>query len=105
MKIDKKIYKKLLQVPPGKITTYGELSRAIGFENGQRVIGQIMKKNPFPVIIPCHRVVRSDGKIGGYAFGMDVKKSMLVKEGICFKKNKIENFENFFLGFKIFVLH
>jgi len=63
--MDKKIYKKLLQVPPGKITTYGELSRATGFVNGQRVIGQIMKKNPFPVIIPCHRVVRSDGKIGG----------------------------------------
>ena len=44
MKIDKKIYKKLLQVPLGKITTYGELSRAIGLKNGQRVIGQIMKK-------------------------------------------------------------
>jgi len=44
LNITEKIYKKLLQVPPGKITTYGELSRAIGFENGQRVIGQIMKK-------------------------------------------------------------
>jgi len=51
------------------------------------------------VIIPCHRVVRSDGRIGGYAFGMDIKKSMLVKEGICIKKNKIENFENFFFRF------
>ena len=99
MNITEKIYKKLLQVPPGKITTYGELSRVICFENGQRVIGQIMKKNPFPVIIPCHRVVKSDGQIGGYAFGMDIKKSMLVKEGICFKKNKIENFENFFFRF------
>jgi len=48
------------------------------------------------VIIPCHRVVRSDGKIGGYTFGMDIKKSMLVKEGICIKNNKIEKFENFF---------
>ena len=96
MNITEKIYKKLLQVPPGKITTYGELSRAIGFENGQRVIGQIMKKNPFPVIIPCHRVVRSDGKIGGYAFGLDIKRNMLTKEGICIKNNKIEKFENFF---------
>ena len=97
--MNKKIYKKLLQVQPGKITTYGELSRAIGFKNGQRVIGQIMKKNPFPVIIPCHRVVRSDGKIGGYAFGMDIKKSMLSKEGICIKKNKIESLENFIFRF------
>ena len=97
--MNKKIYKKLLQVPPGKITTYGELSSAIRFVNGQRVIGQIMKKNPFPVIIPCHRVVRSDGKIGGYAFGMDIKKSMLSKEGICIKKNKIESLENFIFRF------
>jgi len=80
--IEKKIYRKLLQVPSGKITTYKELASSVGLQNGQRVIGQIMKKNPFPVIIPCHRVVRSDGKIGGYAFGMDVKKSMLSKEGI-----------------------
>ena len=70
MKIDKKIYKKLLQVPLGKITTYGELSRAIGLKNGQRVIGQIMKKNPFPVIVPCHRVVKSNREIGGYALSL-----------------------------------
>ena len=69
MRIKEKIYKKLLQVPSGKITTYGELSRSIGLENGQRIVGQIMKKNPFPVIIPCHRVVKSNGSIGGYAFG------------------------------------
>ena len=99
MIIEKKIYRKLLQVPPGKITTYKELASSVGLQNGQRVIGQIMKKNPFPVIIPCHRVVRSDGKIGGYAFGMDIKKSMLSKEGVCIKKNKIENFENFFFRF------
>jgi len=97
--IEKKIYRKLLQVPSGKITTYKELASSVGLQNGQRVIGQIMKKNPFPVIIPCHRVVRSDGKIGGYAFGMDIKKSMLSKEGICIKKNKIENFENLFFRF------
>ena len=71
MRIKEKIYKKLLQVPSGKITTYGELSRSIGLENGQRIVGQIMKKNPFPVIIPCHRVVKSNGSIGGYAFGVN----------------------------------
>ena len=93
MIIEKKIYRKLLQVPPGKITTYGELSRAIGFVNGQRVIGQIMKKNPFPVIIPCHRVVKSNGEIGGYAYGISIKKNMLVKEGISISNNKIKNFQ------------
>ena len=99
MKIDKKIYKKLLQVPPGKITTYGELSRAIGLKNGQRVIGRVMKNNPFPVIVPCHRVVKSNREIGGYAFGVDIKRSMLTKEGICIKNNKIENFEKSFFRF------
>ena len=99
MKIDKKIYKKLLQVPSGKITTYGELSRAIGLKNGQRVIGRVMKNNPFPVIVPCHRVVKSNREIGGYAFGVDIKRSMLTKEGICIKNNKIENFEKSFFRF------
>ena len=99
MNIEEKIYKKLLQVPYGKITTYSELSRSIGLEHGQRAVGQIMKKNPFPVIIPCHRVVKSNGSIGGYAFGADIKKNMLLKEGIHIKKNKIENFENLFFKF------
>ena len=99
MIIEKKIYKKLLQVPSGKITTYGELSQAIGLKNGQRVIGRVMKNNPFPVIIPCHRVVKSNREIGGYAFGVDIKRSMLTKEGICIKNNRIENFEKSFFRF------
>ena len=48
------VYSKLLKVPKGKITTYGDLAKAIGLKNGQRAIGLIMKNNPFPVIIPCH---------------------------------------------------
>ncbi len=87
------VYKKLLQVPRGKITTYGELSKAIGLKNGQRVVGRIMNKNPYPVIIPCHRVVNSNGKIGGYAFGQDVKTNMLNKEGIEIQNGKILDFE------------
>ena len=99
MNIEEKIYKKLLTVPHGKITTYNELSKSIGLENGQRLVGQIMKKNPFPVIIPCHRVIKSNGDIGGYLFGIDIKKNMLRKEGICITKNKIDNFEEVFFTF------
>ena len=87
------IYKKLLQVPRGKITTYGELSKAVGLRNGQRVVGRIMNKNPYPVIIPCHRVVNSNGQIGGYAYGPDVKTNMLNKEGIEIQNGKILDFE------------
>ncbi len=87
------IYKKLLQVPRGKITTYGELSKTVGLKNGHRVVGRIMNKNPYPVIIPCHRVVNSNGQIGGYAYGKDVKTNMLNKEGIEIQNGKILDFE------------
>jgi len=88
-----KVYTKLLRVPEGKVTTYGDLAKAVGLKNGQRVIGTIMKNNPFPVIIPCHRVVKSDGKIGGYTYGEMVKFKMLTKEGIKIKDGKIMDFD------------
>ena len=93
MRIEERIYKKLLQVPYGKITTYGELSRSVGLKNGQRIVGQIMKKNPFPVIVPCHRVVKSDGTIGGYAYGTERKKHMLSNEGLKINNDKILDFK------------
>ena len=93
MKIDKKIYKKLLEVPEGKVTTYGDLAKAVGITNGQRAVGKIMNKNPFPVIIPCHRVVKSDGKVGGYAYGEKIKTNMLKNEGIKIKNGKILDWE------------
>ena len=89
MKLEEKVYKKLLKVPRGMVTTYGELSKAVGIKNGQRVIGRIMNKNPYPVIVPCHRVIKSDGKIGGYAWGEKIKISMLSKEGVKIKNGKI----------------
>ncbi len=93
MTLSTKVYAKLLQVPEGKVTTYSDLAKAVGLKNGQRVIGTIMKNNPFPVIVPCHRVVRSDGKIGGYAYGEMVKFKMLTKEGIKIKDGKIIDFD------------
>lgn len=89
MNLEDKVYKKLLEVPPGMVTTYGELARAVGLKNGQRAIGRIMNKNPYPVIIPCHRVINSNGKIGGYAWGEKIKTNMLSKEGVKIKNGKI----------------
>lgn len=83
-----------MQVPKGKVTTYGELAKAVGMKNGQRAVGKIMNKNPYPVIIPCHRVVKSDGKIGGYAYGEQIKSNMLSKEGIKIKDGKILDWED-----------
>ena len=94
MNLDEKIYKKLLEVPKGQITTYGELARAVGLKNGQRVVGKMMNKNPYPVIIPCHRVVMSTGKIGGYAYGENVKIKMLNDEGLEIQNGKIIDLKN-----------
>ena len=94
MNLEKKIYKKLLEVPKGKVTTYGELSKAVGLKNGQRYIGNVMNKNPYPVIVPCHRVVMSTGKIGGYAYGEHIKVKMLNDEGIQVQNGKILDWEN-----------
>jgi len=55
---------------------HGELSRSVGLKNGQRVIWHIMKKNPFPVIVSHHRVIKSNGSIGGYTFGIERKKNI-----------------------------
>ena len=99
MKLEEKVYKKLLEVPQGKVTTYGELAKAVGLKNGQRVIGKIMNKNPYPVIVPCHRVVKSDGNVGGYAWGEKIKTNMLTKEGIKIKNRKILSMEEIIYKF------
>ena len=93
MNLEEKVYKKLLNVPKGQITTYGDLANTVGLKNGQRLIGKIMNKNPYPVLIPCHRVVMSTGKIGGYAYGEHVKMKMLSDEGVEIINGKIQSFD------------
>jgi len=87
------VYRKLLKVKKGKITTYGDLAKAVGLKNGQRIVGLIMKNNPFPIIIPCHRVVKFNGEIGGYAYGKKIKSNILSKEGITIRDGKIIDFD------------
>ena len=59
-----------------------------------------MAKNPNPIIVPCHRVIKSDGHIGGYALGIKKKISLLINEGIVIKKGKIIDFEKYIHSFK-----
>jgi methylated-DNA-[protein]-cysteine S-methyltransferase len=82
--IKDKVYDMLLEIPAGKVTTYGDIAKAIGKPNSSRLIGQILHNNPTPVVVPCHRVVRSDGKIGGYAYGGRKKRKLLEEEGLKF---------------------
>ncbi len=83
-----------MEVPPGFVTTYGDLARAAGLKNGQRLVGMIMNKNPNPSIVPCHRVVMSDGNLGGYAYGKEVKENMLLAEGLKISGRRLDDFES-----------
>lgn len=64
----------------GKITTYSALAKKL--KTSPRAVARALARNPFPIKIPCHRVVRSDGKIGGYIFGTKRKRTLLREEGI-----------------------
>jgi methylated-DNA-[protein]-cysteine S-methyltransferase len=86
------IYNLLKKIPKGKVTTYGEIANKIG-SKAYRLVGQIIGKNPNAPTVPCHRVVKSDGKISGYAFGVDKKIALLKSEGIKIENDKIINFE------------
>jgi methylated-DNA-[protein]-cysteine S-methyltransferase len=92
---DTDVYNLLLKIPIGKVSTYGDLAKALGNPSASRLIGRILGKNPNPVKVPCHRVVKSDGKLGGYRYGTDKKKELLEKEGISIVNGAIvDNFEN-----------
>ncbi|MBU0894287.1 MAG: MGMT family protein [Nanoarchaeota archaeon] len=86
-----KIYKLTSKVPKGKVTTYGELAKALNCK-AYRAVGTAMNKNPNWPKVPCHRVVKSNGQVGDFASGVKKKIKLLKKEGIEVKKGKIENF-------------
>ncbi|MBI4973652.1 MGMT family protein [Candidatus Roizmanbacteria bacterium] len=95
-----KVYSLLKQIPRGRVTTYKGLAQAL-HTKAYRAIGQILKKNPDAPAVPCHRVIRSDGTIGGYMGGESSvsctkKKKILMGEGIEFDENKVKNFKKVF---------
>jgi methylated-DNA-[protein]-cysteine S-methyltransferase len=69
-------------IPRGRVSTYGRIARHLGVPGGARAVGRALARNPFPILIPCHRVVRSDGKLGGYRGGSPMKRSLLAMEGV-----------------------
>lgn len=78
----KEVYQALLNIPYGQTKSYKDIARAIGREKAVRAVATAIGKNPFMIIIPCHRVIGSDGKLRGYAYGLDIKKKLLEIEGI-----------------------
>ena len=76
------VYTQLMAVQYGHVVTYGDLARQVGRPELARAVGQAVGANPVPIIIPCHRVVAADGKLGGFSGGLANKVSLLRVEGI-----------------------
>lgn len=75
-----KVWKELLAIPYGETISYGELARRIGNPSASRAVGLANGANPIPIIIPCHRVIGSNGKLTGYGGGLPIKEKLLALE-------------------------
>jgi AraC family transcriptional regulator of adaptative response/methylated-DNA-[protein]-cysteine methyltransferase len=73
-------WEELRRIPLGETRSYGEIARAIGQPNAQRAVGHACATNPVPLIVPCHRVVRGNGDLGGYGLGPQRKRKLLERE-------------------------
>jgi methylated-DNA-[protein]-cysteine S-methyltransferase len=100
--IKKECYILLSLIPKGKITTYKILANALS-TNAYRYIGQLMKKNPNPIKVPCHRIVCSDGSIGGYLYGQKKKIELLKNEGVEVYNYKVVDFKKNLYFFNFWV--
>lgn len=94
---EENVYELCKQIPKGKVSTYGAIAQALC--SSPRAVGQALKKNPYAPKVPCHRVVSSSGKIGGFmgaASGFPIKQKieLLVSEGVTIANGEIVNFRN-----------
>ncbi len=78
------VWKELSKIPKGEVRTYKQIAKSIGKPKSSRAVANACAKNPYPIVIPCHRVIRSDGTVGGYSGegGVKLKKELLKKEGV-----------------------
>lgn len=84
----RRVLEQLRRIPRGKVRTYRDIARAIGQPGATRAVGTACARNPVPLIIPCHRVVRSDGGLGGYSLrgGTSLKRRLLAQEGVDLRR-------------------
>lgn len=78
-----KVWEALLRIPPGRVTTYGDLARAVGRAPAARAVASAVGANPVAVLIPCHRVIRATGALAGYRWGLDRKRVLLASEAVA----------------------
>ena len=85
-------------IPRGRVSTYKLIAAYLGIPRGARAVGNALAGNPFPLIVPCHRAIRSDCRPGGYQGGQDMKRSLLSKEGIVFDDSGRVQCPRFYYG-------
>jgi len=78
----REVYAELMHVPYGRVITYGDLAEAVGRAELARAVGQAVGANPLPILIPCHRVVAAEGRLGGFSGGLAVKAALLRTENV-----------------------
>lgn len=88
---NERCYQLLKQIPTGRVVTYGDIAHALNCKAYQAV-GNAMGENPNPIVVPCHRVVKSNGDIGQFALGVDKKIELLESEGLTITQGRIANF-------------
>ncbi len=74
-------------IPRGWVSTYGRIARRLGVPGAARAVGSALARNPFPIVIPCHRAVRANGELGGYQGGPKMKRALLELEGVDFSQS------------------
>tara|TARA_B100000214_G_C23964460_1_gene627006 strand:+ start:1125 stop:1430 length:306 start_codon:yes stop_codon:yes gene_type:complete len=96
---NRRCYEKISLIPKGMVSTYAEVAKSLN-SNAYRAVGNAMARNPHLIVIPCHRIVKSDGSLGGYVLGTSKKSSLLKKEGVYIKNNQVVGFRNKLYKFK-----
>jgi deoxyribonuclease V len=101
MNLSEYTYYLVRQIPAGRVSTYGAVAKALGNKTYARAVGKYMNKNPDADTMPCFKIVRSDGSLGGFGLGINDKIRRLKNDGIEIKDGKIINFKQvFFNDFK-----
>ncbi|MCJ7570311.1 MAG: MGMT family protein [Candidatus Thermoplasmatota archaeon] len=101
MNVTEYSYYLVRQIPVGRVSTYGAVAKALGNKGYARVVGKYMNKNPDAETMPCFKIVKSDGSLGGFGLGIDDNIRRLNKDGIMVKNGRIVDFQKvFFDDFK-----
>ena len=87
----KRVFKETMKVPYGAVETYSGLARKAGCPDGSRAVGNALANNPFPLVVPCHRIIRTDGRMGGFSAwgGVALKERLLKLEGVKIQSERI----------------